>query len=277
VYGNVLLSAGVRVTLGGSYQEYDGSSFDLDEFNPKFGIVWSPTDALDVRAAYFEVVKPVLSANRTLEPTQIAGFNQFFDDLNATRSERVGLGIDWKTTADLAIGGEATKRDLKSPRTVGGSAVFDDQEESTHRAYVYWTPSDQWSVSAQAVYDKFENSRVGSTTIPKEVRTVSLPVKASYFHPQGLFGSAGVSYVDQKVERDPASTLPEGEDSFSVVDLALGYRLPQRRGIVSLTVHNVFDEEFSYQDNNYREFGDDPSVSPYTPERLIMGRVMLSF
>ena len=113
--------------------------------------------------------------------------------------------------------------------------------------------------------------------IPEEVRTVSFPVTATYFHPRGLFGSVGVTYVDQKVERYPASTLPEGEDSFSVVDLALGYRLPKRRGIVSLTVHNLLDEEFKYQDNSYREFGDEPSVSPYTPERLIMGRVMLSF
>jgi outer membrane receptor protein involved in Fe transport len=278
VYGNFELPNNVLLTLGGSYQEYDGKRFDLDEFNPKIGVVWSPTDSLRIRGAYFEVVKPVLSANRTLEPTQIAGFNQFFDDLNATRSERYGIGIDWQTTPELAIGAELTGRDLESPSTdTLGNPVFDDQDESTHRAYAYWTPSDRWAVSAEGVYDKFANSATGSLVIPDEVRTVSLPWKATYFHPQGLFASAGVTYVDQKVKRDPASTLPEGDDSFSIVDLALGYRLPQRRGVVSLTVHNLFDEGFKYQDNSYREFGDEPSVSPYTPERLFMGRLMLNF
>ena len=53
--------------------------------------------------------------------------------------------------------------------------------------------------------------------------------------------------------------------------------MPKRFGIVSLAVHNLFDKDFKYQDNSYREFGDEPSVAPYTPERLVMGRVSLSF
>ena len=40
---------------------------------------------LRLRFAWFETVKPALIANQTLEPTQVAGFNQLFDDTNGTR------------------------------------------------------------------------------------------------------------------------------------------------------------------------------------------------
>ena len=55
----------------------------VDKVNPKFGVEWNVTDDLVLRGAVFRNVKPALVNNQTLEPTQIAGFNQLFDDTNA--------------------------------------------------------------------------------------------------------------------------------------------------------------------------------------------------
>ena len=49
--------------------------------------------------------------NRTVEPTQIAGFNQFFDDINATKSTRYGAGLDWSLNPALTLG-------VKSPGAI---------------------------------------------------------------------------------------------------------------------------------------------------------------
>ena len=53
---------------------------DTNQFNPKFGAMWNPFPATTVRAAAFRVLKRRLITNQTLEPTQVAGFNQFYDD-----------------------------------------------------------------------------------------------------------------------------------------------------------------------------------------------------
>ena len=87
----------------------------MSRLNPKVGVQWDITPDLQLRAAYIETVKPALAANRTLEPTQVAGFNQFFDEANATKSSRYGFGVDWQVTPDLAIGGEMTWRDIEEP------------------------------------------------------------------------------------------------------------------------------------------------------------------
>jgi hypothetical protein len=44
-----------------------------------------------------------------------------------------------------------------------------------------------------------------------------------------------------------------------------------------LTVYNLFDEKFRYQDDNFREFRDDTTTGPYVPERRVVGRATLYF
>jgi Tfp pilus assembly protein PilF/predicted porin len=279
-YGNFTLPANLTWTLGLSYQKYEETAYDLSETNPKLGVQWQVDDTLKLRGAWFKAIKPALASNRTLEPTQIAGFNQYFDDVEGTRSTRYGVGADWQPAQALAFGAELSWRDLESPAFDPlGNIVFDDREEETHRAYAYWTPSDRWAVKAEAIYDKFDNDENSpvADVFPESVRTISLPVRATYFHPTGLFAGVGLTYVDQEVTRAPLSLLAQGDDSFTLVDLSVGYRLPKRMGSVSLSVHNLFDQDFMYQDDSYREFGDEPSMSPYTPERVIMGRINLSF
>jgi tetratricopeptide (TPR) repeat protein len=278
-YSNITPIDNMVVTVGMSYEDYDEAGIDFDQFNPKLGLQWNLTDTLKLRAAYFKAIKPALANNRTLEPTQVAGFNQFYDDANATKSKRFGGALEWKITDKLSMGGELTRRKIDAPIFLGSvnDATFEDQDEWNHRAYAYWAPADRWGFSAEAVYDKFESEDSVDPDLPTEVRTWSFPVAAQYFHPSGYFGMAGLTYVDQDVSRQAVSQYSEGDDNFTVTDLAVGYRLPRRQGIVSFAVQNVFDKEFDFQDDSYRTFEDEPSIGPYIPDRTFMARFTLNF
>jgi tetratricopeptide (TPR) repeat protein len=274
----------VDLTVGASYDDYQEGILEETSFNPKFGAQWHVNDDVRVRAAAFKVMKPLVVNNRTIEPTQIAGFNQFFDDINGTKSWRYGIGFDWQPMPGLNVGGEATQRDLDEPIFIlfedPPRTDFEDREEQLHRLYLYWTPSEQIGVTAELVYDRYE-SEMGIATefdnLPEKVRTVSLPVGVSYFHPSGFFAGVVGTYVDQEVTRSASSTRGQGEDSFFVVDAALGYRFPKRRGIASIGVKNLFDEEFNYQDDSYREFRGESSTGPYFPELMVRASVTLNF
>jgi len=285
VYGNINLPGQITGTLGVSYDNYDEGLIDADRFNPKFGIQWDATDSLRVRGAWFEVVKPPLASNQTLEPTQIAGFNQYFDDTNATRSKRWGGAVDWDLSRKLFVGVEATKRDLETPQfsTDWTDVNFRDWDEWTRRAYAYWTPADRWGFSAEVAYDKWEGDAttwadpLTGPVVLHRARTLSYPVRAEYFHPSGFFAGVGITYVDQKVDRTQASVDTSDDSDFTVGDISIGYRFPRRMGIASLSVQNVTDQDFDYQDDSYREFQDEPSTGPYIPDRSIMARVTLNF
>ena len=135
-------------------------------------------------------------------------------------------------------------------------------------------------MSARFTYDKYEaeegiNTQYGNR--PTEITTMTLPIGVTYFDPKGFFASLGGAYVNQDVERAEGSMFAAGEDSFFLVDVAVGYRFANRKGIASIGVKNLFDEEFKYQDDSFRESTEEPSRGPYFPSRFILGSVSLSF
>jgi opacity protein-like surface antigen len=282
VYGNVRFPDPVLWTLGVSYDDYDEERLEAKQANPKFGVQWNVTDDLRLRAAVFRTVKPALINNRMLEPTQVAGFNQFFDDLNATKSWRYGVGLDWRLTESLFAGAELTWRNLDEPTFDNSDVKFEHRNEQLHRGYLYWTPLPQVALSAQVIYDRY-HAEGGLATeeanVPEKLDTLSVPLAVRYFHPTGFFAGAGVTYVDQDVRRSEFTTFANGSgsDDFVVVDALVGYRFPKRFGIASLEVINLFDTGFNYQDDNFRYFRELPIISRYTPERAVIGRITVNF
>ena len=291
LYANTNITSSLLLTVGVSYFDYEevspDSTFDEDEVSPKFGLQWGVTKDLDLRLAALETVKPALTSNRTIEPTQVAGFNQFYDDINATKSQLLGAGIDWRLSNNLSLGVEGTWRELDEPTTLFDfftgteSTIFEERKEQLHKIYTYWTPTKSIAINAQFIYDLYE-ADLGEFTsqggdIPEEVTTQSLPISITYFGTSKFYATLGATYVDQEVIRDPFSTLAQGESDFTVVDVAIGYRFNNRRGNVSLGIKNIGDKDFMYQDDSYREFRDEPSVGPYFPEKTILGSLTISF
>jgi outer membrane receptor protein involved in Fe transport len=289
VYTNIKFPKSVVWTLGVSYDDFEDIPIEVKKVNPKFGVRWDITTNLSVRAASFEWVKPPLIADRTLEPTQVSGFNQVFDNANGDDTRRRGVGTDWRITKQLFTGAEATWRDVDVPLEMPTGfdesiVVFEKWKEQLHRAYVFWAPLPKVSLSGEIVYDTFESepgSLTSASDVPLSLRTVSVPVGIRYFDPSGFFAGVLATYIDQKVVRSPDVKLnlgfSDGREDFVVVDAIIGWRFPKRMGIAALTVRNLFDQEFRYQADSFREFRNEPSASPYIPERQVVGRVTLYF
>ncbi|MGH8604487.1 MAG: TonB-dependent receptor domain-containing protein, partial [Gammaproteobacteria bacterium] len=114
-YSNLSFPRAVTWTLGLSYDSISTPDQDLNKIFPKLGLQWSITDRARLRLAYFRTLKRVVSVEQTIEPTNIAGFNQFFDDANGTETERYGIGLDATLTKELYGGLEYSHRELAVP------------------------------------------------------------------------------------------------------------------------------------------------------------------
>ncbi|MCP4408114.1 MAG: tetratricopeptide repeat protein [Gammaproteobacteria bacterium] len=281
LYTNTTYPESVTWTVGFSYDDYEEGPLDESSFNPKFGVLWNVKNDIRLRAAAFKTLKPALVNNRTIEPTQIAGFNQFFDDISTSQYWRYGGGFDWQLARDISLGGEITWRYIDEPLFQGSDdVIFEDRDEQFHNLYIYWTPMTQLAVKSEFVYDRYKADKGIATefdNLPERVETISVPIAATWFSPSGLFAGLGGTYVNQDVDRSAFSTRGQGDDKFFLVDLAMGYRFPKRLGIVSLGVKNLFDTGIKYQDDSYRESRGEPATGPYFPERTIHGRVTLNF
>jgi outer membrane receptor protein involved in Fe transport len=246
--------------------------------NPKFGVQWNITNALQLRAAAFKTVKRFLIVDQTLEPTQIAGFNQFFDDPNGSVTWRYGVGLDAIFGAGIYGGIEVSHRDidglLYSPVTLQQLAGVENRQETQTRGYLYWTLNPRWAIAMTASYERFELSpKVSSFTI---LDTISAPVSVEYFAPTGVFARFGATAVRQDLKPAADVSFAKTHDEFAVFDAALGYRLPNRRGIASVEVRNMFNHKFLYQDLEF--LSAEPQTDPrYIPGRTIIARLTLAF
>jgi outer membrane receptor protein involved in Fe transport len=233
-----------------------------------------------------ETVKRTLVAEQTLEPTQVAGFAQFFDDFNGTKAKRQGIGIDVTIlkpsqfnplSTGLYVGFELSNRDLEIPRVQAATGMItpEDQREYLDRVYLYWTPRPEWAVRVDIQSERFKRRDTLGLDLPLEVETTSVPIVLSYFRAEGLFAQVGATFVQQHVDLSPISTFEQDGEDFVVVDAAIGYRVAQRRGILSLEVKNLFDEDFLFQDSNIQT--SEQSNPRFIPSRSIMGRITFNF
>jgi tetratricopeptide (TPR) repeat protein len=233
-YSHINYLEHVTLTVGGSVDLFEGGTVDRRQFNPKFGLTWSPLTATTLRAAVFRAVKRTLISNQTLEPTQVAGFNQFFDDAEGTASWRYGIGIDQKFSATVFGGAEFSRREMEVPfLTVGPAGVLeaqrDDWRESLLRSYLYWTPHAWLAVSAEYQYERLTRKALGGPDAVTSLRTHRLSPALNLFHPLGFIGRLKPTYVDQEGEfGNPVIGIPvvPGDDRFWDVDAIIGYRLP---------------------------------------------------
>jgi outer membrane receptor protein involved in Fe transport len=269
-------------TVGGSADFFRDSADvsdvkDRNQFNPKFGVTWTPRSGTTVRAAAFRVLRRTLPfTSQTIEPTQVAGFNQFFDDFGGTDAWTYGGAVDQKITDSLFAGLSYSQRDLEVPifsTSFPDPFVYQmfDWKERQGRAYVNWAPDPRLALSADYMYER--QDREASQV--KEVTTHRVPLSARFFHPSGIFATATGSYFDQSGQffhnnQAPSTATPEsGSDQFWIFDASAGYRLPDRWGIVSIEGKNLFNRSFQYQDT-------DPFRPIIQPGRTVYVKVTLA-
>ncbi len=258
------------------------------QLSPKLGIVWSPFDRTTVRAAAFTAVRRPFIASQTLEPTQVASFNQFFTGLEqfygdpeGTISRRVAVAVDQTLTDTTFAGVEGALRHLEVPLVYQQN----DQNwrEKSARAYFYKAfaaggragRAAGWN-AAFSVSSEFENlSRVQYYTGPEgifDLDTTRVPVGLFLFGPHGVSLRLVTSYVHQKGDRsiDIGYPVVATDQDAWITDAFLEYRLPKRFGVISFGARNIFDNQLDLVDTN-------PLSPRDATKRLVSGRVSVTF
>jgi tetratricopeptide (TPR) repeat protein len=268
-----------RWTLGLAVDDVQATAVDKTRFSPKLGVTWALDGRTTLRAAALRAVKRELIGKGTIEPVQVAGFVQFFDDLVGTRSDRYALGLDRRVFDGLDVGGEASWRRLERPYVdFPGEDQTADAHQQLHRLYTYWTPAPRWALRAEYRYQKGRYGDELPLAVESgnwgilDLRTHSLPLGVRYSHPAGWLADVAVTGYRQRGDfvLTTSDERRHASDNFWLSDARLAYRLPRRLGLLSVGVRNLFDSRVRFQDT-------DAQNPELYPERLLYGSVSLMF
>ena len=271
----------IDVSFGASYADLDAVQFndDIDQWNPALGLNWRIKQGLNLRAAGYRTLKRPKQTEQTLEPTQIVGFNKFFDEFDGTNSENYGLGLDYQANQHWWLGIERLERDLESQQTSFG--LIQESEETRQMLYLYWSNT-LFSVNVHYFYENMERQAITDfivTDRPIKLKTESLPIEFRYHQRNGFSFMIKPSYVRQDAwfESPLLSTsgIVKADEDFWLLDIAASYSFWNKKGKASLDILNALDEDFRFQDNNFQDNSPQPVV--YVPERSVFARLSLFF
>ncbi|MET0051168.1 MAG: FecR domain-containing protein [Candidatus Thiodiazotropha sp.] len=154
-----LLSLTAGLTL---LREKNDVERDVNKAYPKLGLLLSPHDEGQIHLAAFRNRTSVLwpSQYETLEPSQIAGFNQLYDDIDQTDSWNYGVAYTYGFTSDLTAGVSALYRDLSTKLEVlDTSSPFPlsqvetlDYDDRLANLWLNWTVATRWAMNLEYSY-----------------------------------------------------------------------------------------------------------------------------
>ncbi len=275
-YSYIHLPSNITMSIGGSGNFFEGLPLDRNQFNPKWGVTWNPIPSTTLRMAGFRVLKKSIISKQTIEPTHVAGFQQFFDDLDSTDSTRYGIAVDQRFSTNLFGGLELSMRHLDVPfiNTGTNQAGESSVDEQMNMAYLYFIPY-RW-VSASAEYQMGRTDteeRTGLFSSPT-LKTSRIPLGINLFHSSGLFIKLKETYLDQEgLSNSILSPLDFqfGEDQFWIFNATIGYRFPKRNGIFTIEAKNLGNKAFKFQETLLVNNDSIP------PNRIISAKLTLSF
>ncbi len=280
LYAQVAPSPPVSLTLGVSREAYEDDSQAIEKWNPKIGVRIALSPDVTFRAAGLRTLKRALITHQTIEPTQIAGFNQFYDDAVGSLNKLFASALDFRVSDHVSAGAEIRRQDSSIFTGTAGPALSQIPTQHLRTESVQfdanWRASQGIAFSIGAGAERFTwDTTISQSTFPTYLRTLKLPMGLRLFLNDSLYGEAIATSVWQKVERLAAAPVPVGKDQFVLLDLSVGYRLPRRLGVISLEIKNALDAEFSYQDDNFRST--ELRLSPYLPVRRVFLKTSLVF
>ena len=278
LYSLVDLARDLKLSVGASADRVQDKTFgNQKQFNPKLGLIWEISPATALRVAGLRAQNRNIVSNQTIEPTQVAGFQQFFEDSAGTDYKLYGFGLDHKFSA-IAFGGlEFTRRDVTYPLIYLDTNSVRDYRIKYHsgRAYLNWTPADRIAVSVDYYYERYQDDPSISGS---EAKTQRVPLGIKYFHPRGFFAGLTASYINQtgNYAIPNSGTLAPMSSHFWLLDGSVGYRLPRRRGVLSVGVQNLTDRQFSLNEVD-PQLETESQFAPLQPRRAVIARFTLSF
>lgn len=243
-------------------------SFEETRVSPKLGVSLTLPTKTTLRAAGFYRLSPAIGRVQTLEPTQVAGFNQFFREPGGTRSRSYGAGVDQELGSRLFGGASILFRRLNVPEAscddpdpttgcLGHTATIIDSKTSRNvdaSAYFNAVLTKRLALAVEYLYQKrdFDTTQVSNLgQFEDHSDTRRLKPTVRWFLPCGFFAGATGTWYLQKTDQFEDLSSPErhvATDDFWIVDLQAGYKLPKRYGSIVFNAYNVGDREFEFYD-----------------------------
>jgi hypothetical protein len=232
----------------------------VDEVNPRFGLILTPTSSDTIRLAAFRYL---LSHAYRFDPSDVAGVTIFRNALEGSVGEEADLTWEHQWSSGLLSANVFyLERKVDEKVTAGTGTTI---ETTRGRVKGFETTLNQilWKgLGLNATYRFLDID--DENTILNNRKDHQVTVGLNYIHPCGLFGGVAQTYRHEDLR------FGRADEDIWLTDAQVGYIFPGRRGSVTFAALNLFDQRFNWIRDMFVFQG-------RAPARQFVGTVSINF
>ena len=225
--------------------------------NPQVGVLYNPVESSTLRAAIMRSRQPLVSGRgggsftrERLVPVHINGFLSTLNEIELSRSWSYNLGWDQRIGRKTFIRATAFRRDREIPHAEDippprppekcapcdliHSVLF---EGELYGAGIEWNQFVGRQITFVTRYDFTQDEDLFSSRKNHEGK-----VSLFYINPRGFFFTASENFFKQ----NGILGFPLPETKVFTTDLSVAYEFPEKRGLISFQVSNLFDRRYQF-------------------------------
>ena len=249
------------------------NTFTEKELNPRFGVIWSPTEQNTFRVAAFRYLLPRISAR--LDPMDVAGVTLFRNSLEGSLAQEANFV--WEREWDSGfLSTNLFYQELEF-------SIEEDTVEGNQKGLEIelnqLLPWQGMGLSARYRYLDMENDDIlklieafqpfSDDPVLTDRQEHQFTLGLNYLNPKGF--SAGLTQTYRSIN---SVNEDRPDEDIWVTDFRIGYEFSDKRGAFDLEVRNILDREFNWALDPFATGG---LLSAPRPSREVFATFSLNF
>lgn len=215
------------------------TSWTLNEFNPRIGLIFTPTDRDTFRLAAFRYLLPYIASR--IDPMDIGGVPVLRNSFqgSAIREEDVVWEREWQS-GFLSVGGFYLEKEYEHQVVDAAAAIVVEKDHGRMKGGEVILNQLLWQGVGLAAGYRYQDVRDESMpAADREDHQVTAGLK--YVHVLGI--TAGLS---ETWRHSRFTSVVRDDEEIWFTDAKIGYEFPGKKGSLTLECRNMFDRRFNW-------------------------------
>ncbi len=215
------------------------TAWTLNEFNPRLGLIFTPTDQDTFRLAAFRYLLPYITSR--IDPMDIGGIPVLRNNFQGSiiREGNLTWEKEWRS-GFLSLGGFYLEKEYTHQLINAEAATVEQQDHGRMKGMEIVLNQLLWQGVGLAASYSYRNVQDDSFSEANREDNIFI-AGLRYIHKLGF--SAGLSEI---YRHSRFESVGRDDEDIWITDAKVGYEFPKKRGSLTLECRNIFDQRFNW-------------------------------
>jgi tetratricopeptide (TPR) repeat protein len=222
---------------------FSNTAWTRNDWNPRLGLIITPTTQDTIRLAAFRYRLPFLSSR--MDPMDIAGIPVFRNSLEGSAIEEATVALEREWSSGFTSLSLFTLDQIDDGLVRGSNGNTEKNQIGRQKGIdLSFNQLLRKNLGFSAAYNYRDIKDDALPQVDREDHILSGLL--TYVHPMGITAGVRQSYRHERFKNTERT-----DEVIWITDLSFQYELPEKKGAIQLDINNLFDQRFNWVTGYY--------------------------